>query len=56
MTRRLRRAAAICVLLIGLLLAAGLAAFVSGASIDATRWRDAVAQRASAALGRPVAL
>ena len=32
------------------------AAALSGISIDASRWRDAAAQRASAALGRPVIL
>jgi len=40
------------------LIAIGLAAAValSGRSIDASRWRDAAAERASAALGRPVIL
>lgn len=32
------------------------AAFLAGASLDLSRWRDAAALRASAALGRPVAL
>ena len=40
------------------LIAIGLtvAVALSGMSIDASRWRDAVAERASAALGRPVIL
>ena len=44
--------------LVVILLAAavGVAAALSGTAIDASRWRDAVAQRASAALGRPVIL
>jgi uncharacterized protein involved in outer membrane biogenesis len=42
------------VVLIAIGLAVALA--LSGMSIDASRWRDAVAERASAALGRPVIL
>jgi len=40
----------------GVLMAAIAAAVVFGVSIDASRWRDTVAQRVSAALGRPVLL
>ena len=41
-----------------LLIVMGLAVAValSGTSIDVSRWRDAAAERASAALGRPVIL
>ena len=39
-----------------LLLVAIVAVLVFGVSIDASRWRDAVAAQASVALGRPVAL
>lgn len=42
--------------LVAALLAASLAAFAAGAVIDLSRWRDAVAQHASAAIGRPVVL
>lgn len=60
MTNRLSRVAVVSAVLVGLLLAAVaaavVAAFASGTSIDASRWRDMVAQRASSALGRPVAL
>lgn len=60
MTNRLSRIAVVSAVLVGLLLAAVaaavVAAFASGTSIDASRWRDVVEQRASSALGRPVAL
>ena len=39
-----------------MLLLAIIAIAVFGVSIDVSRWRDAIAARASAALGRPVAL
>jgi uncharacterized protein involved in outer membrane biogenesis len=42
--------------LVAALLAALLAAFAAGAVLDLSRWRDAAAQRASAAIGRPVLL
>ncbi|MGZ8272735.1 MAG: AsmA family protein [Burkholderiaceae bacterium] len=58
--RRFRLAIAILigVPLCAVAIAVGLAALVtlSGMTIDASRWRDAAAQRASAALGRPVIL
>jgi len=60
MSRR-RRLASLIAALLGLPLAVALiavavavAAAVLGMSIDASRWRDAAAQRAAAALGRPV--
>ncbi|HYN59180.1 MAG TPA: AsmA family protein, partial [Rubrivivax sp.] len=42
--------------LVCLALGAAIAALVAGVSFDLSRWRDAAAQRASTALGRPVAL
>lgn len=39
-----------------LLLGAGVAAFAAGLTLDLSRWRDAAARQASAALGRPVAV
>lgn len=56
MTIRPSRFAVALLVLIGLLCAAAFATLHSGASIDASRWRDAVERRAAAALGRPVAL
>ncbi len=60
---RRRRVALVIAALIGVplglaLVVMGLAVAValSGMSIDASRWRDAAAERASAALGRPVIL
>lgn len=59
MTRR-RRIRAVIAALVGLPLAAALVAIVAfavfGVTIDASRWRDAAAARATAALGRPVML
>jgi uncharacterized protein involved in outer membrane biogenesis len=51
-------AALLGVPLVAVLLAMSLAAALAlaGISIDASRWRDTVAQRASAELGRPVIL
>jgi uncharacterized protein involved in outer membrane biogenesis len=55
-----RRTAAVLVALVGVPLAALASAilvvFLFGMSIDASRWRDALAARATAALGRPVSL
>ena len=56
MTTRLRRIAVVLLAVVGLLLAAVVAAFVAELPIDGSHWRDALAQRASAALGRPVAV
>ncbi|MBN8510178.1 MAG: AsmA family protein, partial [Burkholderiales bacterium] len=42
--------------LVAALLAVLVAAFAAGAVLDLSRWRDAVAQHASAAVGRPVLL
>jgi hypothetical protein len=55
MTRRGRLLAAAAAL-VALPLAALVAVAAIGVSIDAARWRDAIAARATAALGRPVAL
>ncbi len=62
MSRR-RRYAVVLAALVGLPLAVTLiamaavvAAAMFGVSIDASRWRDAAAQRAASALGRPVTL
>jgi uncharacterized protein involved in outer membrane biogenesis len=56
MLSRSRRVALVAVLLLGLPLAAVVAAFASGAAIDLSRWRGLAEQQASAALGRPVLL
>lgn len=53
---RRRRAVVVLATLVVLPLAALVAAFACGLTIDAARWRDALAQQATAALGRPVAL
>jgi hypothetical protein len=45
MTIRLRLIAVVLFAVVGLLLAAVVAAFVAGLSIDGSRWRDALAQR-----------
>ncbi|MCU0922961.1 MAG: AsmA family protein, partial [Burkholderiaceae bacterium] len=58
MSRRRRwayAAAALCAVPV-LLLSIGVAAAALGVTIDASRWRDTAAQRAAAALGRPVSL
>jgi len=55
MSRR-RRFALLIAALFGVPLAAAVAAALFGVSIDASRWRDTAAQRAGAALGRPVIL
>ena len=51
-----RRVAVALAALACLALGALVVAFAAGVSLDLSRWRDAAAQRASAALGRPVAV
>ncbi len=53
---RLGRVGLGIVVLAGALLSVVIAAFVVGGSFDVSHWRDAAAQKASAALGRPVML
>ena len=53
---RLRRFTLLLGALVAVPLAVALVAFAVGASIDVSRWRDAAAEKASAALGRPVLL
>ncbi len=53
---RWRRVAVVTALLVGVPLVLVIAAFAAGLSIDASRWREAAAQQASTALGRPVVL
>jgi uncharacterized protein involved in outer membrane biogenesis len=53
---RWRRAAVVVAAIACLALGAAIAAFIAGVTLDASRWRDAAAQRASTALGRPVTL
>jgi uncharacterized protein involved in outer membrane biogenesis len=54
--RRTRRVLAGLAILVGVPLAVLVVAFAAKVTIDASRWRDALAQKATDALSRPVAL
>jgi uncharacterized protein involved in outer membrane biogenesis len=56
LSNRRRRFAFVIAILIGVPLAAVVAVALFDVAIDASRWRDMAAQRAAAALGRPVVL